>query len=102
MKKFPTTLTPTASLSGENLERISGLIRQSIYDHLVSRSSEEEFFDAEGFRTSIYTGITRENFYKLLTPLTKELRELGWKTKISFGGTGLFIYSSEDPPRTCW
>ena len=31
-----------------------------------------------------------------------ELVKLGWKCKTSFGGTGLFIYSTEEPPPSCW
>jgi len=32
----------------------------------------------------------------------EELEELGWKCKKSFGQTALFIYSTENPPPSCW
>jgi len=27
---------------------------------------------------------------------------LGWKCKLSFSDTGLFVYSTENPPPSCW
>ena len=34
--------------------------------------------------------------------IIKELEELGWKCKLSYGQTALFIYSTENPPPSCW
>jgi hypothetical protein len=31
-----------------------------------------------------------------------ELTQLGWKCKLSYGDTALFIYTSENPPAGCW
>ena len=38
----------------------------------------------------------------MINTTVKELKELGWNCKLSFGGTGLFIYSTENQPRGCW
>ena len=38
----------------------------------------------------------------MTSKIIEELQELGWKCKTSFGGTGLFIYSTENPPPNCY
>ncbi len=104
METFPDWLNPTETenIRGKNVERIAGLLRKAICEHISQRPSEEDYFDVESFRTGTQTGMKRDDFYKLLNPVAKELRELGWKTKMSFGNTGLFVYSTEEPPSTCW
>ena len=39
---------------------------------------------------------------QLVKEVIPELEKNGWKCKTSFGGTGLFIYSSENPPPNCF
>ena len=40
---------------------------------------------------------------KLVKEVIIELEKLGWTCKISFGGTGVFIYGNPDnPPSNCF
>jgi hypothetical protein len=39
---------------------------------------------------------------KMTETIMEELTQLGWKCKLSYGDTALFIYTSENPPAGCW
>jgi hypothetical protein len=39
---------------------------------------------------------------KLSKTIITELVNIGWNCKLSFGNTGLFIYSTDKPPPSCW
>ena len=84
-----------------NYERVIQLLRKEIYDHLISRKDENDYFDIEIFcKRNNYSD--KENFSKILKTLLVEITELGWKTQLSFGDTGLFIYSTIEKPSSCW
>ena len=84
-----------------NYERVIQLLRKEIYDHLISRKDENDYFDIEIFcKRSNYPD--KENFSKILKIVLNEITELGWKTQLSFGDTGLFIYSTIEKPSSCW
>jgi hypothetical protein len=38
----------------------------------------------------------------IIQELMTELKMLGWNVKLAFAGTGLFIYSTEQPPSNCY
>jgi hypothetical protein len=82
-----------------NYNLIINRFRRDIHELLVSRRDENEYFALDDFAT-------RNSSSKYLADMTltivKELEEFGWKTKLSFGNTGLFIYSTENPPSSCW
>lgn len=65
---------------------------------LILRGNEEDYFDLESFEKKWKP----KNMKVILAKVYNNLDELGWKYKTSFGGTGLFVYSSENPPKTCW
>lgn len=84
-----------------NYERVIQLLRKEIYDHLISRKDENDYFDIEIFcKRNNYSD--KENFSKILKTVLVEITELGWKTQLSFGDTGLFIYSTIEKPSSCW
>ena len=63
------------------------------------KSPEQDYFDIDLF--NLKNHITTEITIKLLLIIIPELENLGWKCKLAFGNTGLFIYKNE-LPSTCW
>lgn len=81
------------------LDYIEKQLREDIFVHIVKRKNEDDYIDLD-YYSSKYG---KDEVYKVLPILTKELEAEGaWKTKLSFGDTGLFIYSTDDLPKTCW
>ena len=79
----------------ENLyrEKIICDFRMNLYDFLISRKSEEDFFDLCSIPQN-----HREDAVKIIQ---EELNQAGWKFQISYGDTGMFIFK-EDVPKNCW
>ena len=84
-----------------NYQRILELLRKEVYEHLINRKDENDYFDIEIFcKRHNYT--EKDNFLKILKTVLTELADFGWKTQLSFGDTGLFIYSTKEKPSSCW
>jgi len=96
MQEFP------KSLSSENTLQFSDLLkdyylqqmRQDIYIHIL-RNNQNDFFDIELFDRKYVKDIKVTD--KLIEIIITELEQLGWKTFLGYGGTGLFIYDKEKP-----
>jgi hypothetical protein len=99
MQEFPYNFTPQYKKSFKliNISRLKCLLRQELYNHIVSHE-EKEYFSLDEF----YSVATIEEGKEIVKEIIGELVEMGWKCKTSFGGTGLFIYSSENPPPNCF
>lgn len=84
-----------------NIERIACLLRQEIHDLLLTRKDENVYVDLDIFlmKHCNRKACLLENIVK---DIRDELHNLGWNTKLGFGETGLFIYSTEIPPTSCW
>jgi hypothetical protein len=82
-----------------NKERLLSLLRNDIYNLIISRQDENEYYSLDIFEI---TYNCKFFINEIVTQIITELNELDWKTKLSFGDTGLFIYSTEEPPRSCW
>lgn len=76
------------------------LFRKEIYDTLITRKDETEYIDLDMFSRKYCNNMKLMN--SILDDIIVEIHKLGWKTKLSFGDTGLFIYSTENPPVNCW
>lgn len=63
---------------------------------MVLEQNESDFFDIDNFNRQYVkdTMLTTA----LVTEVSEELKQLGWKTFLGFGGTGLYVYSSEELP----
>lgn len=78
-------------------------LRQDIYKHVI-KEDENTYFDIDvwkainGLKNKKYKVMVENSILNVIN----ELNILGWKCKTSFGGTGLFIYSSEKPPASCY
>lgn len=100
MRKFPISLNVSNKSEFPDLfySRIKCYLRRDIFEHIIS-SKEEDYFSLDHINQRVKN---IEMIKKIILELIPELEELGWKCKLSFGGTGLFIYSTEDPPSNCW
>ena len=87
MNKFPEHLKPENKCNFSHLkyEMLLSNMREKIFE-LVLSGNENNYFEVD----------------KMIITVTKELEQLGWKIKTSFGGTGLFIYSTDIPPPSCF
>lgn len=103
MNSFPTYLIPenTELFKSYDYDRILSLLKNEIHDFIIHRKNELDYFDLELFyrKYSYYEKINQD---KMFLEIKNELFNLEWKVKLSFGDTGLFIYSSEVPPSSCW
>jgi hypothetical protein len=83
--------------------RVLCYLRKAIYEHIISHD-ENSYFDLENFgRLHFRDQNNREELVtRLRLVIQPELVKIGWKYKCSFGGTALFVFSSENPPASCW
>ena len=97
MKEFPVRLKPKnkSKFSRYLYERNLSYLRKEIYE-LVLMGNEDDYFVIDKFQRSHH--IPADAMAKMIQTVTEELEQLGWKCKTSFGDTGLFIYSTDDPP----
>jgi hypothetical protein len=100
MKEFPVNLTPKNknNFSKLNHHRLKCYLRRDIYEHIISHE-EKDYFSLDDFNRRVNNMNLTKQLVKELIP---ELQDLGWKCKTSFGCTGLFIYSSDNPPTNCF
>ena len=104
MKELPAILRVKNKdhLSDIYYNRVLCYLRKAIYEHVISKE-ENSCFDLEQFGRNYFNDKNRVDLTKQLSvTIVSELEELGWKCKLSFGGTALFIYSTEKPPASCW
>lgn len=105
MKDFPTILNVSEKKRFPEIyyNRVVCYLRKAIYEHIISHD-ENSYFDLEQFCRTHYNEHTeKENMIsKLSETIIPEIKNLGWKCKLSFGGTALFIYSTDKPPPSCW
>jgi hypothetical protein len=100
MKEFPDSLKPKniANFSKLNHDRLKCYLRRDLYEHIISHE-EKDYFSLDEFNKRVNNMNLTKQLVKEVIP---ELEKNGWKCKTSFGGTGLFIYSSENPPPNCF
>jgi len=83
-----------------NYDRIKNILTTDIYNLIISRKTENEYFDLDTF--NMKTNVSMKVLHQMVKEIIIELEKSGWKTKLSFGDTGLFIYSTEEQPKSCW
>ena len=102
MKQFPPFLEvkKKENLKAVYYHRLQGILREDICTYILRRDSENTFWDLDKFNIKHLKEM--DKLKGIVDGIVKELILLGWKCKYSYGGTALFIYSSEDPPPSCW
>jgi len=101
MKEFPGIFKPKnkETFSKLNYERLKCYLRRDLYEHIISHE-EHDYFSLDDFNKRVNNMTLTK---KLVKEVIIELEKLGWTCKISFGGTGVFIYGKPDnPPSNCF
>ena len=100
MKEFPRHLNVKYKerFPELNFNRMKCYLRKNLYEHIISRE-EKDYFSLDDFSSQFHTPV--EMVQKMVSDVIPELEKMGWTCKLSFGGTGLFIYSGEKPAN-CW
>jgi len=99
MRYFPENFKPEDKDNFKKLayDRVKCYMRRDVYEHVLTHS-ESNYFSLDSFNAH---GIDILEIKRMLGEVVKELESCGWKCTISYGGSGLFIYSGEKPAN-CW
>jgi len=102
MNTFPDTLKPENKKNFKNIyyKYVLQCLRKELYENIL-KNDEKDYFDIDKFTYKYYKKDI-DNMKKLTDDIVKELIEIGWKCKTSFGGTVIFVYSTDKPPDNCW
>jgi hypothetical protein len=65
--------------------------------NFMLEGNESNFFDIDIFNRKYVKNVNMMN--EMVNKVVQDLNSLGWNTYIGFGGTGLYVYSSEELPR---
>ena len=84
-----------------NQDRLRKLLNEDIYLFLITRDSENDYYDLDAFSIKYFERDIKK-VQELMIDVIAQLDNLGWKCKYSFNDTGLFIYSTETQPPSCW
>lgn len=97
MNKFP------EFISEKNRDQFPELLEERILQKLRDEIIDTVLYDdcCNFYDISSFKYCTHKNIIKLVKKVMKELEELGWKTKLSYGDTALFIYTGSVPVN-CW
>ena len=101
MREFPSHFIPTnkEKFHVYIYKRNLAYMRKEIFE-LVLQGNENNYFDLENFRR--VHKIKNSDIINMVDVIKDELQKLGWKVKTSFGETGLFVFSTETPPSSCY
>lgn len=99
MKVFPSILNVKNNDNFKQIHynRVLCYLRKEIYEHIISKD-ENSYFEIDKFGLK-YSFQISDNMINIII---QELNLLGWKCKLSFASTALFIYSTLTPPPSCW
>jgi hypothetical protein len=101
MKEFPKILIPKNKHRFHEYlyERNLAYMRRDIYE-LVIRGDENSYFVIDNFARKHQ--INNHDIKSMTLTVMKELKSLGWNVKTSFADCGLFIYSTDEVPVSCY
>jgi hypothetical protein len=101
MKEFPSRLKPDNKdkFTQYRYDRNIAYMRKDIFE-LVLCGNENNYFELDNFSRA--HSLNKVDLNKMRDTIMDELQNLGWNVKTSHGETSLFIYSTDDPPPSCW
>ena len=105
MKEFPDRIHVNNKENFDNLcyERFLCYLRRDVFEHLIKRKNDENnYFELDVWFRNQLKKPDASFVEKMSKKIIEELEAKGWKCKTAFGGTGLFVYSTEDPPPSCY
>lgn len=101
MKTFPSSISASNQKNFFELfrKRVECYLRRDIFEFLLSRPNDESYFAIDTFlnKFEFVSDLKKDFSVFLQNGVMKELHQLGWKTELSFGDTGLFIFSGDKP-----
>ncbi len=103
MREFPDRLhvNNKEKFSQYHFDRSLCYLRRDITEFIFKRGDDDNtYFDFDQFKEGRVED--EEILNKLISIIIEELEKLGWKCKKAFGNTGIFIYSTEEQPPSCW
>jgi hypothetical protein len=102
MKTFPNKLNVKNKDDFSNIfyTRYLCYFRRDIFEHIIQHT-ENEYFELDHWCRQKLNN-DKDNMNKMQNTIIEELTSIGWTCKLSFGGTALFIYSTEKPPSSCY
>ena len=74
-------------------------LRKAITENILL-GNEENYFDLEKFKNEFKQSF--DDILSMIEIINTELDILGWNTKLAYGKTALFIYSTQDSPSNCY
>ncbi len=97
MDRFPPDLTPSnrSGLLAMQYNHALALLRHDVFETVVSNNADN-FYDLSSFKYH-----THVNFKAMVAQVRAELENLGWKTKLAYGETALFVFDGV-PPSNAW
>jgi hypothetical protein len=101
MKNFPTTIgvSHRHEFSDMRYDRVMCCLRLDVYESVLG-GDENDYIDIGSFYTKYK--VIESDSKSMTDNIMSELGSLGWNCKLSFGSTALFVYSTENPPSSCW
>ncbi len=100
MKNFPSRLTPNNIPSFESYydKRLLCYLRRKIYEWMISPDFYENnnrCFSLQDLDSPIPISSDSKDDIDVII---KELNSLGWKTRLAYGNSALFIYKEDENP----
>lgn len=86
--------TDSEKISELRYEKKIKQFRDDIFTFLVNRKNEDDYFNLDPY-------LNDPKYELMLHEILTDIQRIGWKTKLSFNDTGLFIFKNE-VPKTCW
>jgi hypothetical protein len=101
MKEFPERMNVKNCkvFNALNYDRVKQYMRKDIYEFVISRKTEDDYFELTRFNTVYLNDLNTAKL--MIKELIPEIEQLGWKCKLGFGETGLFIFEKE-VPKNCF
>jgi len=101
MKEFPNHLRPVNKdrFPKYCYDRNLAYLRKEVFE-LILLGDENSYFELDNFARKYR--LKKGEIEQMRDIIMKELVQLGWNVKTSFGGTGLFVYSTSTLPHSCY
>lgn len=96
MDCFPETLKPDSDLSTLRQKYVLRKLREKVF-YCIASDNVDNFCDLTDADFSLCGDIK-----PLVNQVCSELHLLGWKTKLTYGDTALFVFASNKQPKFCW
>jgi hypothetical protein len=96
MKEFPDILSVKnkSKLGKIKYNRVMCYLRKELYEHILLQP-EDIYYEIDAFDKKYNKDMNVTK--KMISSAIVELKRLGWKCIVSYGGTGMFIFSDKKP-----